>query len=89
MNVVKCEVDGCSQEFISSEPVSDAVTFLCRHHAPQMLADLAPTFQDYQFDPFFPRGEAVLTDPKNSRADEEEGVVDGTRRHIRAADRAS
>jgi hypothetical protein len=56
-----------------------------------MSADLAPKFQDYQFDPYFPRGEAALVDEKNSpmHGEEGEGVVDGTRRHIRAADRAT
>jgi hypothetical protein len=88
MNVIKCEVEGCSQEFRSEESVSKDAKFLCRHHVPQMSADLAPKFQDYQFDPYFPRGEAVLVDEKNVRTDEEEGVVDGTRRHIRAAQRA-
>ncbi len=88
MNVVKCLVEGCNQEFRTEEPVSEDAKFLCRHHALQMPADLAPKFQDYKFDPYFPRGEAVLIDEKNSRADEEEGTVDGTRRHIRAADRA-
>ena len=88
MTVVKCVIKGCNQEFRCSEPVAEAVTFLCRHHAPQMSAGLAPKFQDTQFDDFhFPRSAAVLTDDKNKET--ESDSLNPTKRHIEAYRKAS
>jgi hypothetical protein len=84
MTIVKCQVDGCTQEFRCSESVSEKVTFLCRYHAPQMSADLAPKFQDGQFDDFhFPRLVSVLYDEKNKET--EFDTLNPTKRHIDAA----
>ena len=91
MTVVKCLVEGCNQEFQSSEPVSEKVTFLCRHHAPQMPADLAPKFQDYQFDRQFERFVEPLLDEENVRAsqDPDSPVADMSKRRVGAAPRGN
>ncbi len=70
MNVVKCMVDGCDQQFRTSEDVSEVTAFLCRYHTPKMSSDLSPKFQDTQFDDFhFPRAVEALIDEKNQETE--------------------